>query len=254
MQTETLKYLLESDYMMETYIFRHGETNYQQGKVNIDEAHDLTSDGIRVVKNSTNNLANKLKHNHPILISSSPFGRCLHTSKIIKDCLNNKVSNVVDIDIDNNLGEVENFKWDLFYPLVIGGHAEYNGDRFIVNKSLTNPQNASPIKYFRDDSTHNLSPMAKKTLPSEYAKKISEFEKYSSVIGRLNSKLDSLKDSLQINILSTHEGLTGELIKQISKQDEAFLNRGKYFGVETQNGLIIPYNCQEDAISTSEYK
>jgi len=234
---------------MEAYIFRHGETSYQQGKVCLSEAHDLTPEGISTVNNSSSELAKKLDPSLPVQIHSSPFGRCLHTAKVIKDNLERRGIKALDIIGDDLIEEIRNFEWELFCPLVNGGEIEFEGDKFEVDKSLTNPQNLSSVRYLREDLAHKLAEEARKTLPPKYLRRIASFERYLSAVNRLNTKVNSLRNrNGEIQILSTHEGLTGRFIEQLSGQKEAFLGRGKYFYVRTEGGIIVPETYQEGAI------
>lgn len=238
---------------METYVFRHGESPYKQGKVSLSEAYDLTNQGISVVRDSTKDLSDRLKQGLPVQIHSSPFGRCLHTAKIIGQTLSEDGHRVSEVREDELIGEVGNFDWSLFCPLVTGGDIEYEGERFRVDKALTNPQNVSSVRYFREDLAHRLSDQAKRTLPLKYQKRIASFERYPSIADRLNLKLESLKNrNGEVQIISTHEGLTGRFIEQLTGQNEAFLGRGKYFGVKTEGGILIPCAYQTDAILTEQ--
>lgn len=235
---------------MKAYIFRHGETEYHQGKVSLQEANDLTPEGVQTVIKSTNHLSQRLDKNKPIQISSSPFGRSLYTAKIIQDALSKNGFTVNDIREDDNLSEVGNFEWELFYPLVEGGEIQYGNDKISIDKSLTNPQNLHFIEYFRSDAAYNLSQKAKASLPKNFLERIDSFEKNSSVFGRLDSKLEKLSDTDDvIPIISTHEGLTGKFIEKLANGNKiASLKRGKYFGVKSEGGIWIPYADQKDAI------
>ncbi len=237
------------------YLFRHGETTYQQDRVLLDHASDLTPKGIETVRESANDLATQLdtlvqQASTPIRIHSSPFGRCLHTAKVIQDILSKRGFKVQDIAQDELLAEVENWNWELFFPLVTGTEIEYEGSRLEVNKELTNPKNLSLISYFREDAVHKLSDEAKRSLPKEYLEKIAQFERSTSVTDRLRQKLELLDwDKKEVSILTTHEGLTGDLVQQLSSRNDAFLDRGKYFGVRKESGILLPYHCQADAIN-----
>jgi len=236
---------------MEAYVFRHGETEYNQGMVSLQAANDLTPEGARVVNNSANHLSQRLDKNKQIQISSSPFGRSLYTAKIIQDVLNKDGFNVDEIKTDVGLREVKDFDWELFHPLVDGGEIQYGNEKFVVDKSLTNPQNLHLIEYFRSDASHNLSQKAKSSLPQNYLERIESFERYPSVSGRLDSKLETLsEEDGVIPILSTHEGLTGEFVEQLAGGNKtASLERGKYFGVKSEGGIWVPYANQKDIIA-----
>src|SRR3989344_3428990 len=240
---------------MDVYIFRHAASNYRQGMVNLVEANDLTLDGIIDTTNSAADLAKRLEKLSkgallPVQLSSSPFGRCLHSSKIIDETLTNAGFLAHPIKISNNLGEVGNFEWYLFNALVKGGKIEYEGETFDVNPDLTNPQNLKITRYFRTDSAHKLAWNARQSLPKSCLDRVDTFERYHSVVKRLSSELETiLSFDAQIQVICTHEGLTGEFIEQISKSQDAYLNMGMYFGARNEGGIWVPYDCQKGAIN-----
>jgi len=248
---EKFKYSLSSGYSMKAYIVRHGESPYNQRQVSLAEANDLSSEGERSIKDSTNHLGEILSNDLPVQIYSSPFGRCLHSSKIIKDTLANNGFDVADIREDYDIEEVRNLEWDLFHPLVLGGEVLYENQRFTVDNSLTNPHRLGLVDYFRSDSTHNLSEEARQSLPKEYVERITSFERYPSVYSRLDTKLKSIENENSTTpIICTHEGLTGRFIGRLTGNKNAYLKRGKYFGVRSNKGIWIPFAPQENVIDS----
>lgn len=238
---------------MGTYIIRHGDAGYQQGKVNISMANDLTENGVDTVNKTALHLSNTIESegNSQVQLYSSPFGRCLHTSRIVRDVLASRGSDIKPIQITNDLEEVRNFEWNLFYPLVVGGELKYNGDAIAVDVDLTNPQRDSPTRYFRGDLVHKLSKTARDSLPKSYLERINQFERYPSVTSRLSSWLAEHKNNEGIElVVCTHEGLTGDLIEQVTRNKEAYLQRGKYFAVKNENGIFVPYISQDNSVST----
>ncbi len=234
---------------MRVYVFRHGKSEYKQGRVSISEANDLTPDGIETVRNSTNCLSSRISKDVSSGISSSPLGRCLHTSNIIRQTLSEKGFRTHEIEVDDILGE-ENLDWDLFEYLVGGGEVEYEGENFFVDKTLTNPRGVSSTRYFREDLANKLSEEARKTLPAKYLERIALFETHASVSGRLEKKLNSLNGHDEdMHIIATHEGLTGKFIEQLSGNIEACLSSGKYLVVKNKEGIWVPDSYQDGAIS-----
>lgn len=135
-----------------------------------------------------------------------------------------------------------------FIHLVAGGEIEYEGERFTVDKSVTNPEGVSAIRYFREDKAHRLNGTAKAKLPENYLKRISQFERYPSVTARLESWLEDNHEESIETIACTHEGLTGKLIERVTDNKDAFLQRGRYVEVANSNGLWIPINVHYDTI------
>jgi len=248
---EKFKYSLSSGYSMKAYIFRHGESPYNQRQVSLAEADDLSPEGGRSIRDSASHLGEILSNDLPVQIYSSPFGRCLHSSKIIRDTLVNNGFDVADIKEDYDIEEVRNFEWALFHPLVLGGEVQYEDQRFTVNSSLTNSHRLGLIDYFRSDSAHNLSEEARQSLPNEYLEIVASFERYPSVYSRLDTKLKSIEsEDSTTPVICTHEALTGRFIDRLTGNKNAYLKRGKYFGVRSNRGIWIPFASQENVIDS----
>lgn len=146
-------------------LFRHGTAKYEQGKVSIEEANDLTEEGRRLVVEQANRLANEIGQDEEITIWSSPMGRTLETATIIADVLRD---HGFDIRLKKQVGEedtpttaenairvfealeeVRGLDIDLFSALVNGGSYTFsNGSTISFDKNKTNPNNLS----FQDTS------------------------------------------------------------------------------------------------------
>lgn len=115
---------------------------------------------------------------------------------------------------------------------------------------MTNPNGIGPTNFFRTDAAHNLSEEAKKYLPGSFLERVNSFEPYSSVVKRLYTELSKTKpETNRTHVLVTHEGLTGELIEVLSNNSQAYLAKGKYFGVEFKKGVWVPVMCQADSLA-----
>src|SRR3989344_2172127 len=93
-------------------LFRHGPANYSQRETTLDEAHDLTLEGIERVKTRASEFLQYIGLS-PVIIHSSPMGRTLHTSKLIRLCLQEGGFRVYPIVINPELTEVGGFEWNL---------------------------------------------------------------------------------------------------------------------------------------------
>jgi hypothetical protein len=219
---------------MRIFIFRHGHCKYGQGIVNLAEACDLTSEGIGVVRASAFDLAERIGlHNSGIQIVSSPFGRTLHTAKVIHDSLLERGSIVSGVGIHSDLGEIRGFEYSTFLPLVVGGSAVYEGETFVVDRDLTNPQRYGPILYFRTDSVRGLSQKARASLPGRYIQMIDGMESYESVANRFKNCLNGLDGDEAIIV--THEAPTGDFVEMAVRSNTkktSFLDKGKYISFE----------------------
>ena len=142
---------------METYIFRHEESGYTQGKVSLGRASDLLPGGTVRVGLKVQHLGNRLTQGRAVRITSSPYGRTLHTARLISDVLREGGHNVEGIIPDERLEEIRDFDRSLFLALVNGGNIDNDDSRFTINPSFTNPGKLSATNYFRSDAHHNLS-------------------------------------------------------------------------------------------------
>jgi broad specificity phosphatase PhoE len=146
-------------------LFRHGTAKYEQGKVAISEANDLTDEGRELVRSQAERLADELGQDEEITIWSSPMGRTLETATIVADVLRNKGFNIrlkksaEDGDVSQSaentirvfeaLEEVRGLDIALFSALVDGGsYTLEDGTEVTFDKSKTNPNNLSFQDYY----------------------------------------------------------------------------------------------------------
>lgn len=232
--------------MKQVYPFRHGEAYYKQRETTMEEARDLTPEGREGVRTHARNLIARVEP-LPRQIISSPYGRCLDTSREIqKECVLLHLEQP-ECQIAPELAEVHNFEWNLFYPLVAGGEIEYEGEVFNVNAQITNPENLTPTVYFRRDKAHTLPTSARNILPHTYLERIATFERAHEATKRFDNFLNSLPEGV-LTILCTHEALTGKYIAQATGKENAFLGRGKYFMLQNQGNEWKPHLFQANHI------
>lgn len=219
---------------MKAFVFRHGGCKYAQRETSVAGADDLTLEGVRIVKASAIDLVNKIGlSDGKTQIVSSPFGRTLHTAMVIKDSLVQEGITVGEITVERDLGEIRGFEYATFLPLVIGGKIEYEGEKFNIDRNLTNPGKYGPIKYFRTDSVRNLPQKVRAGFPGKYLRMIDEMETYEFVANRFRGCLDRL--SGEDAIIVTHEALTGDFVERVVRsttEKTSFLERGKYISFE----------------------
>lgn len=231
-------------------IFRHGQAKYEQGEVEIKEADDLTKEGIREVKISAEKLADFIRPDEEVEIWSSPRGRTLQTAKIIAETLEQKgihlrkKGNAEDLGIKvfDQLGEIKNFSWKLFNPLVVGGEVELDGKKFIIDKNLTNPRGIDYQKYFTEDGIKNITPEARAELPADYIKEIEGFEKFIDATKRMIkplSRLKKIKDKSYRIIIVTHDALTSFAVSIFSTGERGGLDPGEFLSLERKDDKIV---------------
>ncbi len=238
---------------MKAAIFRHGESFYRQEETSLELADDLTERGIEEVIESGNHLANSMNlEGARIKISSSPFGRTLHTAKVLRQTLLEKGFKSAEIKINPELGEVENFDWEFYNLMVQGGKFQEEGD-FFIDPSITNPKHYGTVAYFRKDQIHALSQEVRKNLPREVLERIDSVESYGSAVRRLHNVINGLDEAFDLHILSTHEALTGEYASPAFGSDGTpVLGVGKYLVLQRENQIWRPVFYQENAIKLEE--
>lgn len=231
-------------------IFRHGQANYEQQEVDIEEAEDLTDKGKLEVKQSTESLVELIQPKEEIEIWSSPKGRALETAKIVARVLkengisirNRGKGRPFGINVFEDLTEVKNFSWELFQPLVDGGEVEFAGQNFLIDKSQTNPNNLNYQQYFNTDVIKDIPQKYKNTLPKEYVEQIDGFEKFAEVTKRIMRPLTRLKkiyDKPYRVILTTHDALTGFIANIFSGGEKGGINPGEFINLERVDDKLV---------------
>ncbi|MBU0906612.1 MAG: histidine phosphatase family protein [Nanoarchaeota archaeon] len=239
---------------MQAHVLRHGLTEYKQGIVDLGEANDLTPEGIAVVRATAGDLAQHVLRNRgkAVKIRSSRYGRTLYTAKIASEELSRSGVEIPEgIVEDSRLNEVENFEWDLFYPLVSGGKIFYDGGELEIDSAVTNPERLIIPLYFRQDRHLHLPERARRLLPPSVIARIESFEPYQSTLKRFRAVLADLNGP-ETHLLVGHEGYTGEFVKAFSGRSDTYLDRGKYFTLERLNGAWAPVSAQGGAIQVRQ--
>ena len=146
-------------------LFRHGTAKYEQGKVAIAEANDLTEEGHTLVREQAERLADEIGQDEEITIWSSPMGRTLETATIVADVLRDKGFEIrlkksadgtevpssaeSTIRVFEALEEVRGLDIELFSALVDGkAYTLEDGTEMVFDKSKTNPDNLSFQDYY----------------------------------------------------------------------------------------------------------
>jgi|SRR3989344_3077689 len=223
------------------HIFRHGESPYLQrnNDVELYEANDLTPKGIEQIKKSIDSI---YFPSHKIIeIRSSPTGRGLHSSKIIIENLEKRLIKHSEIKKEQNLGEVNNFSWDLFCPLVYGGEVVFEGQRIFIDVNKTNPSKTQYQEFFAKGEAQRVVDLI--DLPNSYKKEVKSFEKFEDVTRRLLNtilKAKATSDKTE-NIFVTHDGLTGFLINLDSEGKLFGSNTGSYISVKMTDSNAYIY-------------
>lgn len=199
------------------HFFRHGKALYQQGIVSYEEANDLDPVEIPLLEANAEAIANSISPLETVLVCSSPFGRALHTAKVLVSVFDRKGIRIETFNLPGkvriipSLGEVANFSWDLFCPLVQGGEVSFEGEKFCIEKEWTNPENLDGARYFNTNAISRIPQGVRSKLPYGYVQKISSFETFEAVTSRFTSLLRAFmltSKGRRMRIIATsHEAL-----------------------------------------------
>lgn len=251
-------------------IVRHGPSTYRQPEWrDLETADDLNTIGlyvdgqktdeeiikgkneaVEIIKRTAEKIASSIEPDEEIVIWSSPTGRTLETARIISEVLQEKgiklrtkkTDKEYGIKIFEKLGEVKNFSWPLFEPLVSGGEIEHKGIKFQINKSSSNPNNLGYAEYFASDSIKNIPDEVKANWPKDYVEEIEKFESFTEVNKRMVDTLSRLKkigDKKYRVIIVTHDGLTGGIVKTYTNDNFSGINPGQLISLERKKDKLV---------------
>ncbi len=269
---------------LEINIVRHGPSGYEQPIWrDVDTADDITTkrsdqsegskieaekgklEAIEMVKRIVKAIAEKASADEEISIWASPTGRTLETAKVISQELSKYNLKVrgndrnLGIKIFDQIGEVENFSWHLFQPIVKGGDVSFDGLTFFVDKKLSNPRNLDMQNYFKEDELHKIPTSVKDQWPVEFVKKIESFETFSSInkrIIRVLSRLMKINDKKYRVIIVTHDALISSMVSTFTSGQLHGINPAEFISLErrgdklvvTQVGDIVSGNSEDSII------
>lgn len=251
-------------------IVRHGPSTYRQPEwSDVDSANDINALGryedgdkteeeitigkaeaVRLVRETAEKLAADIRPDEEVAIWSSPTGRTLETARIISDVLIEKGVNLRTkgiagehgIKIFERLGEVRNFSWNLFEPLMNGGAVEHNGKKIVIDKQLSNPTNLGYPDYFTSDAIKSISKEAKASWPSDYVAEIESFESFAEVSQRMAETLKKLKevgDKKYRVIIVSHDAMAGQIVKTFTHDQLSGINPAQFISLEKKDGKLV---------------
>lgn len=252
--------LVEKEFFPENLkidIFRHGQAKYLQLETGINQADDLTPEGIREVRTNAEKLTGLIKDDEEVVIWSSPLGRTLHTAKIITEVLREKGIKLRPkksasgeetlpesvIKVFKTFSEVKGFSWKMYYPLVEGGEVAINNKKFLIDKKETNPENLNSQLYYLKGAFKKISPAVKEKWPLTYRKIVENFEELSSATQRIIHPLQHLKkmghEKPYRVIIVTHEALTVFLAQIYSGGKAAGIEPGDFINLERKDETLV---------------
>ncbi len=251
-------------------IVRHGPSSYRQPEWNdVKTADDLNTIGryvdgqktgeeilkgkieaTEIIEKTAEKIAAEVESDEEVAIWSSPTGRTLETARIISEVLQEKgiklrtkkASDEYGIKTFEKLGEVKNFSWPLFEPLMNGGEIEYGEVKFKIEKSLSNPNNLGYPDYFTSDAIKNIPDEVKAMWPKSYVDEIEKFESFAEVNKRMIDTLSHLKkvgDKKYRVIIVTHDALTGGIVKTFTHDKFAGIDPGQLISIERKDDKLV---------------
>ncbi len=205
-------------------LFRHGTAKYEQGKVPVGEAHDLTEAGRDLVKKQAERLAEEIDKDEEVTIWSSPMGRTLETATIVAETLRDKGFNIrlkkqgeddeasslaeSAIRTFESLEEVRGLDVKLFGALVNGGsYIAEGGTELTFDKEITNPKGLSFQDYYYQGGYKEYL-HSENAVPQKVQESLSALEEEGDIHHRFDRNIDRLSkiksDKKQRVIIVTH--------------------------------------------------
>ena len=203
---------------------------------------------IEIVTKSAEKIASEILPNEEVVIWSSPTGRTLETAKVILETLKSKGINIkkerpnLGIGIFEKLGEIKNFSWDLFKPLVDGGQVTVAGTEFYIDKNVSNPNNLSYSDYFKNDELRKISQEVLRTWPREFLNQIMDFETFFDVTKRVASSITRIKKVTDKNyrlIIVTHDAFAGNILTTLFESETKSINPGQFISTERRGDDLV---------------
>lgn len=252
-------------------IVRHGPSMYRQPEwTDIETANDINTLGryddgakteeevrrgkeeaIEIVRETAGKIADEISPDEEVIIWSSPTGRTLETARIISGVLEERgirlrkkgTAQEYGIKMFEQIGEVKNFSWSLFEPLMNGGEVEINGAKFRLDKALSNPEGLGYPDYFTSDALKQIPASVKQQWPEAYVTEIESFESFREVSERMTKALKRLKmvgDKNYRVIVVTHDALTGDIVRTFTSGESTGINPGQLISLErVENKLVV---------------
>jgi len=223
---------------------------YEDGSITDEELAKGKEEAIAIVRASAEEIADNIEEDEEVAIWSSPTGRTLETARIIRDVLSERGIQVRSkgnasehgVKVFDRIGEVKNFSWELFEPLMSGGEVEFDGEKFTIDKSLSNPNNIGYPDYFTSDAIKDIPETAMDSWSKKYIAQIKEFESFADVSERMSKTLQKVKklnDKKYRIILVTHDALTGALVKTFSSGEMGGVNPGQFLSLERSDNKLV---------------
>lgn len=249
------------------YVVRHGESLRLQAKCKLEEASDLTGEGvISAARAGAMIVAEGYYRNLRVL--SSPYGRALHTARIIVETVSavgeiddqshyatrehlpempHQIATAerdspVTIESTDRLEKARGFQWELVKPLIMGGVIEFRGHTLSVDPGLTNPYGHDYHTYLVHDELKKIPGTVKRQWPKEYVDFLEGVETFESLSHRMIEMLGDIvreNSSRCSHLLCTHGALMGFLSFVYSRQYREEIMPGEVMTLEKRGEHLL---------------
>lgn len=235
---------------------RHGETEYRQGIVSIDEANDLTPEGGEEVTRSANKLADVILQeldefpDLSVEIGSSPYARALYSAEITRDIFRGKRIPLREdgkyfaggVQVIDELGMFRrSVDWKLLSPLIKGGKVNFNGETFDVDNRRTNPNSFGVFDYLFKDGIGSIPNDVRAELPADYLQVIDGIEKTFDCTQRFMSCISGYAEvrGPRHVVLTTHSELLYYPANVFSRGEVNLVDSGAFVSFERRDGKLV---------------
>ncbi len=223
---------------------------YEEGTKSDAEVTEGKEMAVAAVRSTAEKIAESIQSDEEVIIWASPTGRTLETARIISEVLKERGvalrkggdASEFGIKIFEQFGEVRNFSWDLFAPLMLGGEVALGESVFSIDKRNSNPAGLGYPEYFTSDAIREIPQSVKNQWPHEYVEKIEQFESFAEVTRRMADglrRLKMLKDKHYRIILVTHDALTGAMVKSFTNGERGGLNPADFLSLERRGDKLV---------------
>jgi len=249
------------------YVIRHGETNYGQGIVDIQNANDLTPRGTIDVTQSGLAIAESIPASYSLRIISSPYGRALHTAKILVNTIISKRPEILsvapaysqgNVEVNGEIGETQidyskliessgeviksgGFKMEYVFPLITGGTLEFGDNTIKIDPKLTNPDGYDYNTYMVTDTMKIVAKKMQGIFPEAYLRFLESVETFESVSSRMLTVIQRVvrrSNPHEALIIVTHGSLMGFLSYVYSRQFLDEIKPGQIVALQVTDGKV----------------
>jgi broad specificity phosphatase PhoE len=237
-------------------VFRHGQSRYRQGNEErswlgaddlafpqissnetAEEYAEARQKAIDEVRKSAEKLIKTLRKGTVNLIRS-PTGRTTHTLAVIYEILRAHGFDDIWCNVSPAIGEMQNFSWDIFAPLLNGGSIlcdENEGQtQLVIDKNHTNPDNLSYPDYIMSDAVRRIGRGFMDLWPESFRRAVESFESFDSVTRRALEEFSAHRGGLDRShyIFVTHDSCTMHLTDKYTGGRQKGLAPGSYMTLE----------------------